>query len=240
MKSSNEFSNFDCMRQFVVWLLIGIPLVVHSQSKQDASLTNPRYFEDQFYAGITYNFILNLPDDASQRNFSYGLQAGFIKDIPLNRDRTVGIGLGLGLALNTYYSNIRALENGDVVSYQLVDNEPDFKRSKVETHALEVPLEFRWRNSNPETYSFWRIYTGLKFEYVLNTRSKYVETNQKRTFSNADVRSLQYGLTFNVGYHNFNIHAYYALTNLFNDGVTLEGNAIDIRTLRIGLIFYIL
>lgn len=228
------------MKQFLLWLLILIPLGLYSQSEQDTTKVNPRYFEDQFYAGITYNFILNLPEDASQRNFSYGLQAGFVKDIPMNSDRTVGIGLGLGLGLYTYYTNIRALENGNEISYQLVDNNPDFKRSKLETHVLEVPLEFRWRNSDPETYNFWRIYAGVKLGYVLNTRSKYVETSQKRTFSNSDIKSLQYGLTFNFGYHNFNMHAYYALTGLFNDGVTLNGTDIDMSALHIGLIFYIL
>lgn len=230
------------MKHYVLWLLIGIPLYLSSQTELDTTKVNPRYFEDQFYAGITYNFILNLPgeepDKTSQRNFSYGLQTGFIKDIPFNSDRTFGIGLGVGLGLYTYYTNIRALEDGSDISYLLIDEE--FKRSKLETHLLEIPFEFRWRNSNPATYSFWRIYAGLKLGYVLGARSKYVLENNKQSFRNTDVRSFQYGLTFNFGYHNFNMHAYYSLTNLFNDGVTLDGNDIEISTLRIGLIFYIL
>lgn len=228
------------MKHFVLWLLIYIPLSLYSQTGQDTTTVNSRYFEDQFYAGITYNFILKLPSETNQRNFSYGLQAGFIKDIPFNSDRTIGIGLGLGLGLYTYYTNIQALENGSDISYQLVGDIDGFKRSKLETHLLEVPFEFRWRNSDPETYNFWRIYAGVKFGYAFNARSKYVLDTAKESFRNTDIRSFQYGLTFNFGYHNFNMHAYYSLTSLFNDGITLDGNDIEISPLRFGLIFYIL
>ena len=98
----------------------------------------------------------------------------------------------------------------------------------------------RWRNSTATEYSFWRIYAGVKLGYIFDARSKYVEDRAKDSFSNSDIRSFQYGLTFNFGYHNFNIHAYYSLTNLFNDGVELEGETLELTPLRIGLMFYIL
>lgn len=230
------------MKRIFLLLFVTGYYLSFAQTVTDTSQVNQRYFEDQFYAGITYNFILDLPDQASQRNISYGLQAGFIKDIPLNEDRTFGFGLGMGLALYTYYTNIRSEENGDDFTYKIVtdEDEPDFKRSKLETHLLEVPMEFRWRNSDTSTYSFWRIYAGVKFGYAFNARSKFVLTNTKESFRNTDVRSLQYGLTLNFGYHNFNIHAYYSLANIFNDDVFLSDNVIEFTPLRVGLIFYIL
>lgn len=228
------------MFRTVLWLFIGIPFALYSQNSQENSTANSRYFEDQFYVGITYNFILNLPDEVNQRNFSYGLQAGFIKDIPLNGDRTFGVGLGLGLGLYTYYTNIRGIDLEDGIFYERVEDIEEFKRSKLETHILEIPLELRWRNSDAATYSFWRIYAGVKFGYIFNARSKFVLEDNKDSFRNTDVRDFQYGLTFNFGYHNFNVHAYYSLTNLFNDNITLEGNAIEFTPLRVGLVFYIL
>lgn len=228
------------MKQYVLWLLISTSLSLYSQTERDTTSINPRYFEDQFYAGITYNFILDKPDEVDQRNFSYGLQAGFIKDIPLNVDRTIGLGAGFGLAIYSYYTNIQAIENGNEISYQLVVNEPDFRRSKLESYLLEVPLEVRWRNSNAVSYNFWRIYAGVKLGYAFNSRSKFVLQDTKESFKNTDARSFQYGLTLNFGYHNFNIHTYYSLIELFNDDVTLDGSPLQIRPLRIGLIFYIL
>ncbi|MDB2607061.1 PorT family protein [Zobellia sp.] len=206
----------------------------------DSTLVEPRYFEDQFYIGITYNFLLNQPDDVSQRNLSYGLQAGFIKDIPLNQSRTTAVGLGLGYGVYSYYSNLKAQETSTGVSYSVLDDS-DFNRNKIETHMLEVPLEFRWRNSTASEYKFWRVYAGAKFGYTFGGRSKIVPSDTPKTsFYNDDIRNFQYGLTFNFGYNTFNLHAYYSLSNLFNDGVVLEGESLNSKPLRIGLIFYIL
>lgn len=229
------------MRLEVLVLLLSLPFFMFGQTEQDStSIVDEHYLEDQFYIGLTYNFILNQPEQVSQRNFSYGLQVGFIKDIPLNEKRNVGLGIGLGLALNTYYSNIRAIETTNGIEYIIPNDTINFKRSKLETHLLEIPIEFRWRNSDPSTYSFWRIYAGVRLAYAFDSRSKYVIDDLKQSFSNNDVRKLQYGLTFNFGYHNFNIQAYYALTTLFNDGVLLANQPLEIRPLQVGFIFYIL
>lgn len=226
------------MKQVFFWCIICLPFYIISQESLDSNTSDSRYLEDQFYAGVTYNFILNRPTDASQRNFSYGLQAGFIKDIPVNIDRTVALGIGLGLGLNTYYSNIEASETTNGIEYTI--RTTDFKRSKLETHLVEVPFEIRFRNSTPDEYKFWRLYTGIKLGYVFNARSKFVESKSKRSFNNPDIEKFQYGITLNLGYNTFNIHVYYSLTNLFSDGATVNGENINIKPLQIGLIFYIL
>lgn len=207
----------------------------------DTAGLDPHYLEDQFYVGLTYNFVLNKPEGVSQRSLSYGLMGGFIKDIPLNPRRNVAIGIGLGYAVNSYYTNLRASEAETGYSYGILESNSSFKRNKLETHLIEMPLEFRWRNSTAATYKFWRIYTGLKLGYVVGSRSKLVTDNFKDSFYNTDSRNFRYGIMLNFGYHTFNIHAYYALNNLFEDGtLTQDGQNIEFTPLRIGLIFYIL
>lgn len=228
------------MKQFLICFALVCSNLGLAQTQSNESNSGERYLEDQFYLGVTYNFILNKPDGLKQRNLSYGLHAGFIRDIPLNGAGTRALGVGLGFALNTYYSNLVATENNGSVSYELVDNDPDFKRSKIETHTLEFPLEFRWRNSTPEEYRFWRIYAGIKAAYIIGARSKLVTDNLKDSFFNTGVNDFQYGLTINLGYNTFNIHAYYALSDLFQSSEIINGEAIGFRPLRIGLIFYIL
>ncbi len=232
------FLNFNCMKQLLFLGVVCLPFYIISQESQGSSTSDARYLEDQFYAGLTYNFILDRPNDASQRNFSYGLQAGFIKDIPINVDRTVALGIGIGLGLNTYYSNIEASETPNGIEYAIIT--ADFRRSKLETHLVEVPFEIRFRNSRPDEYKFWRLYTGIKLGYIYNARSKLVLDSGKNSFKNTDLEKFQYGITLNLGYNTFNIHAYYSLTNLFSDGTTVNGEDINITPLRIGLIFYIL
>ncbi|MDF4201965.1 porin family protein [Maribacter sp. SA7] len=201
------------------------------------SIEDLRYFEDQFYIGLSYNFILNHPEGSNQRNLSYGLQAGIIKDILLNRAGTKAIGIGTGLALNSYYSNLVADISDEVISYSIND---DITRSKLETHLIEFPLEFRWRNSTAEEYKFWRIYGGIKAAYVLGARSKYDLDDISEGFKNTDLKKFQYGLTLSFGYNTFNVNAYYSLTDLFDGNASVNGEVLQYRPLRIGLIFYIL
>lgn len=199
-----------------------------------------KYREDQFYVGISYNLLLDLPEQVSQKNLSYGLQGGFIRDFPLNPEGTLAIGAGLGYAVNSYYSNLRAIEVDGGFQYVYLD-EDDYRRNKLETHLVELPLEFRWRNSTPDTYKFWRIYGGVKLGYVFGSRSKLVTTDFKDSFYNTDSQNFRYGLMLNVGYNTFNIHFYYGLNPLFEDGVSgPDGQALDFYPLHLGLIFYIL
>ncbi|WP_339655646.1 porin family protein [uncultured Maribacter sp.] len=219
-----------------VFLFILLPFFFFGQNAND-SLSSQRYFEDQFYLGLSYNFLLNQPEGSSQRNLSYGLQAGVIKDIPLNLSGTKAIGFGAGLAINSYYSNLVANISNDVITYSIDDK---IKRSNLESHLIEFPLEFRWRNSTLEEYKFWRIYMGIKAAYIVGARSKFVSDTTSDGFYNTDISKFQYGLTLSFGYNTFNIHAYYALTDLFNGDATVNGEVLQYRPLRIGLIFYIL
>ncbi|UII80910.1 porin family protein [Flagellimonas sp. CMM7] len=206
----------------------------------NTSNKSSEYFEDQFYIGLGYNFLLEKPSDVVQRSLSYNLQTGFIKDIPFNQRRNFGIGIGLGYATNSYYSNIVASEVGNNIVYRVSDTS-DFERNKLETHAIEIPLELRWRTSTADEYKFWRIYAGAKLGYVFSGSSRMVSDTNTMRFSNDDIQSFQYGLQLNFGYNTWNVQAYYSLNPLLEDGTALEtGEAIDIRVLRIGIIFYIL
>lgn len=208
---------------------------------QQISTPDLKYLEDQFYVGLTYNALLDRPQGVGQRNLSYGLQGGFIKDIPINRKRTFGIGIGAGYAINSYYSNLAATASNGTVTYDFNDDIEGFRRSKVETHSVEFPIELRWRNSNPVDFKFWRIYPGIRFGYAFSSRSKLVTDTEKVIFKNDDLRRFQYGAMINLGYNTFNLHVYYGLNSIFEDNVsTLDGSALTMKPLRLGLIFYIL
>lgn len=217
---------------------------MHTQAPepvQEAAEGDTRYREDQIYLGLTYNLLTQLPEGISQSNLSYGIQLGVIRDMPLNERRTFALGVGLGYGVNSYYTNLRAVQDGESLQYVPIADASSFKRNKVETHLIEVPLELRWRNSTPEEYKFWRIYGGVKFGYVMGSRSKYVSDTVVDSFYNRDTENLRYGLTLNVGYNTFNLHAYYGLNALFEDGTRdAEGRLLEMVPLRLGLIFYIL
>ncbi len=213
----------------------------YSQDSINApSSVGVNYFEDQFYAGLAYNFLTNRPENVVLRNFSYGLQAGFIKDIPLSKKRNFGLGIGLGYAANSYYTNIIAEELTADISYRLSEDSDGLNRSKFETHGIEFPFEIRWRTSNATEYKFWRVYGGFKAAYLFSRQSKKVTDEEKINFTNTDIAQWQYGLTLNFGYNTWNIHLYYSLNPLLEADAQLNNLPIEMNPLRIGVIFYIL
>jgi hypothetical protein len=204
-----------------------------------------KYLEDQFYAGIGYNFLVDKPDVVIQRNLSYNLQLGIIKDIPFNAKRNFGIGIGVGYAANSYYSNMIALESNQSITYRLANDDESFNRSKFETHAIEFPFEIRWRTSNPVDYKFWRIYAGFKMEYLFSKRSKLIADDLSSftgntTFTNSNIEQWQYGLTLNFGYNTWNLHLYWALGDFLDENALFDNQRLCINPLRIGVLFYIL
>lgn len=235
------------MKRFLIFLfsvfLFGQTMLSQEIIRNDD--TDQKYLEDQLYAGLGYSFILNSLDKLVQRNLSYHLHLGFIKDIPLNNKRNFGLGVGLGYGTNSYYTNTLAVESNQGVVYRLPNSEESFNRSKLETHALEFPFEIRWRTSNPIDYKFWRIYFGLKFEYLFSRRSILRADNLnlfdgKTTFSNPNIEPWQYGLTLSFGYNTWNLHLNLGLKELLNENAIFENEPLLLRPLRIGLIFYIL
>lgn len=225
------------VRGFFVLYAIGLQSQTSTLTPEDHEA---KYLEDQFYIGFGYNALLKKPADVARQNFSYNIQAGFIRDIPLNTRRNFGLGLGLGYAANSYYSNLGAIKTNAAVRYEVLATDA-FTRSKFETHALEIPIEIRWRTSTAEAYRFWRLYAGAKLGYVFSGKSRLVTDQGTTTFSNADLQKFQYGLILSFGYNTWNVHAYYGLNPLLKEGTFLEnGAAIDLQVLRIGLIFYIL
>jgi hypothetical protein len=228
------------MKGFLCFVCLSLVLQATGQSPIKDNSSTADYLEDQFYFGITYNFVRNRAENFKQRNLSYGLNTGFVRDIPLNQTGTKALGLGAGLAINNYYSNLGVRENGSGLDYVFDTDIAGFRRSKLETHLIEIPLEFRWRTSTATEYKFWRIYTGIKAAYVIGARSKLVTEDFTDGFFNSDIRRLQYGLTLNVGYNTFNIHVYYSLTDLFEENAVVNGESIGFRPLRIGFVFYIL
>ncbi|MCB4806857.1 PorT family protein [Tamlana sp. 62-3] len=199
------------------------------------------YKEDQFYASITYNVLHHVPDDLAQSGFSLGFHAGFIKDMPVNKRRTVAIGIGLGYSTNSFNQNLLINKNSDnTFEYEIVD-EDDFTKNKFSNHLIELPIEFRWRTSTATDYSFWRLYAGFKLGYMLLNNTKYSGDLGNIKYSNIDVfNKFQYGLTLSAGYNTWNFCVYYGLNPIFKEASLSDNTTREMTDIKLGLIFYIL
>ncbi len=200
------------------------------------------YKEDQFYLGVTYNLLVNRPEDVSQSGFSSGFHLGYIKDMPINLKRNIAIGVGLGISSNSYNQNmlIDKISDGTYSYTVLDDSETSYTKNKFTTYMIEAPIEFRWRTSTPTEYKFWRIYTGFKFGYVLFNSSKFNGDTTIKHRNISDFNKMQYGFTISAGYNTWNIHFYYALNSVFSKDAQLDSAGLDMHAIKIGLMLYLL
>lgn len=208
----------------------------------DKSELYKNYREDQFYVSITYNLLNLKPDNVNQSGFSSGFHFGFIRDMPINDRRNIAIGIGLGLSSNSYNQNIAITESNNAIAYNIIDErEINVSKNKFTTYLVEVPLEFRWRTSTASEYNFWRIYSGIKFGYLVYNTTKINSDSGNVKLSNVeDFNRLQYGITLSAGYGTWNFHVYYGLNSIFDNSARLNGESIDMASLKLGLMFYIL
>lgn len=210
---------------------------LESKSKDTLIKSNDLYYrEDQFYAAVTYNLLQKRTGDISQNTFSSGFYVGFLRDMPLNKKRDVAVALGFGYSINNFRSNLHITDT-DPVKYQIARN---FERNRLNLHYIDVPLEIRWRTSTPKNTQFWRIYTGFKLSWLVYSRSKINgDFPSEEVKNNPDLTNLRYGLHLSVGHGTLNFYACYMLNPIFEDAY-IDGQRIDMTSLNLGLIFYIL
>ena len=221
--------------------------VVFSQEKDIVILPAPMiavdslYREDQFYFGLTYNSLFNKAPGVSQNKFSSGVVMGFLRDMPINKNRTVAIATGFGFSYNKSSQNLYLTKTNQDVEYSVIPSGQDYNKNKLDQLYFDVPIEFRWRTSTPESHKFWRIYPGFKFSYVLWDRYTYVDSESNfRIANNKDLNAFQMGAYLACGYNTWNFYAYYGLTPFFNSDAKIGNTNVGLNTLNLGLMFYIL
>ncbi len=231
------------LKSVFIFLLLSSCFSVFSQELQavqenQAVKVDSLYREDQFYISVTYNLLRDTPEGFSKRKFSTGFSAGFLRDMPVNKERTVAFATGVGLTYNNYNENIGITGSNKSPAYSVLV--ADFDKNKFSQLLVDVPIEFRWRTSTYESYKFWRIYGGLKFSYLLYDRSIYTDAENKVVISNnKDFNPLLYGAYVSAGYNTFNLYMYYGLNSLFKSAA-IDGEKLAVKSVNIGVIFYIL
>jgi len=234
------------MKKSLLLLLTISTFYCHQLKAQDKSVeeelteVDSLYREDQFYLGLTFHLLGDLPADVSQSGFSGGLHFGFIRDIPINKRRNVAIGIGAGWSINTYGQElfIGNGENGKTVFSSL--NDVDYNTNRFSTQLLEAPIEFRWRTSTATTNKFWRVYAGLRLGYMYYSKSTFRDADNRITVTNIpELDKFRLGTTLTFGYNTFNFHVYYNLNPMFNNA-KLNEESIDMSVFKLGLMFYIL
>lgn len=215
---------------------------VFSQEIQNNNVIDSLYREDQFYIGFTYNTLQNRPSGVNQNKFTPSFSLGFLRDMPINKNRNLAIATGIGYSINNYNQNILITDavsgSSSNKDYTLLTS--SFDKNKLTLHYIDLPIEFRWRTSTPESHIFWRIYTGFKISYLVYNRSKYTYNDEKIiTIKNKDLNNFESGVYIAAGRNTWNFYMYYGLNPIFEKAI-LDYKSLKMNSLNIGLQFYIL
>ncbi|MDG1263698.1 MAG: outer membrane beta-barrel protein [Flavobacteriaceae bacterium] len=214
-------------------------LSIHLVAQDILALAEKSYKEDQWYAGISFLLADESIEGFRLNGVSQSFSIGFIKDISLNNKSNRALGIGLGYGINNYGSNLSiSIENNNSYGFSLIESIRLVSKNRLVSHFLEVPIEFRWRTSTATTYKFWRIYSGYLLRYNFFSRIKPFY-DPARVIN--EVNPISHALKFSTGYNTWNIYFEYSLTPFFKSGTqTNLGTPLEMNSMKIGLIFYVL
>jgi len=198
-------------KELLIYVLLIFSLGMYAQI--DSLKIGDSYWEDQLYVNVTYNILVNQPEGVENSQLSYGV--------------------GLGYNYDFYNQSLVVQDNIFTVNNEASSN-------RLNLHNLELPIQIRWRTSDAVTYSFWRVYLGVKVSYNLSNTFSYTLNNEDIRIRNIDsFNRFQTGLELSFGYGAFNFYTYYGLSTLYDDAV-LVNETINTKALKLGLIFYLL
>jgi len=216
---------------FIIFYFFGIT----ARAQTDSLST--KYREDQFYISLA----MMLQDQGiagfKQNGFSNNFQIGFVRDFPLNKNGNIALGLGLGYGFSRLTSNLSLVGVPAVARPIFLVNENEKNRQTFST--ISFPIAFRWRTSTHDKTAFWRIYGGLKYNFNFGSQfqSALPEVNDVVDY----IRKSNSTLFLSAGYNTWNMYLEYDLNSIYRSTFELaDGTTPKLRTLKIGLIFYLL
>jgi hypothetical protein len=177
------------------------------------------------------------------KGLSRGANVYIMLDKPFKGNPRFSVAFGLGIGTtNMYFKKMEVdlTAGSSKLPFNSLDSSNHFKKYKLTTAFLEVPLELRFTADPEKSNRSLKAAIGLKVGTLLNahTKGKTLEDkndqglnsytakeSSKRHFNTTSVAA-----TARVGYGNFSVFGSYQFNNLFKDGVAPE-----IKPFQIGI-----
>ncbi len=142
---------------------------------------------------------------------------------------SLGIGVGIGTSNITFKKAIVDLKAaGALLPFSAADSTNHFKKYKLSTGYVEVPLEFRYSSKPLEPNKSFKIALGAKIGTIINahTKGKTLQDKNNNTLNNYTLKESSKRLingtrfmgTARVGYGIISLFVAYQLSNVLKDG----------------------
>lgn len=200
---------------------------------------------DHLMIQISSDHWTGMPDSIAshQKGFSRGLNMYIMTNKPFKGDPRFSVGLGIGVgSSNIFFKryDVDVKSSANRLPFIALDSTDHFKKYKVSTSYLEVPVELRF-TSKPETPAkSLKLAVGAKVGTLINAHTKgktlqnknnqtvnsYLQKENSKKFFN----STRLMGTARLGYGVFSLFGSYQLNNVLKDGT-----GPDMKTYQIGI-----
>ena len=209
------------------------------------TITLPNRPGDHLMIQLSSDHWTGMPDSISshQTGFSRGFNAYFMLDKPFRNSPKYSIGIGAGIST----SNITFKKMGvdlkapsTLLPFRALDSTNHFKKYKLATSYLEIPLEFRFTSKPANVNKSFKAAVGIKVGTLINAHTKgkglqdknnnltnsYTEKENSKRFINGS----RFAATARLGYGILSLFGTYQLNNVLKDGA-----GPDMKLYQIGL-----
>lgn len=233
-----------------VLLCLGFVSFAQTDTSRNARLLSPMQIpsSDHFMIQLGSATWLNRPDSITTKGLSRTFNMYVMLDFPFKTNPHFSVALGPGIATDHIFLDNRRAEITGTTTNLLFRNVADtnhFKKFKVSTAFLEVPVELRF-SSNPEMNGkSVKVALGAKVGTMLGAWTKGTTLQNKSGSTINDytekLKSKRYfnttrlSLTGRIGYGHFSLFTSYALTPVFKEGVGPKVNTLSVGLTLSGL-----
>jgi hypothetical protein len=231
------FATQDYIMKKVAFVLIALISLTSASAqlkqKKDWSKVAIDRAGDHFMLQLSSDNWGGAPD--SIKNRMKGLSRGFnfylMMNKPFKSDPRWSVAFGLGVGNSNIYfkkTNIGITSAGTRLPFTNLDSTNSFKKYKLATTFLEVPIELRHTFDPENEGKSWKFALGVKVGTMLNAHTKgktlvnkngatlnaYTEKESKKSFFN----TTRLSATARVGIGHFSLFGAYSITSFLKDG----------------------
>lgn len=208
------------------------PPAIPARAKRDwkkIDLTNRS--NDHFMLQFGADTWTGTNDSVAPKGFSRFFNAYIMIDKPFKTNPKFSVALGLGIgSSNMFFKNtyVDVKAKSVTLPFKHVDTVDHFKKFKLTTIFLELPVELRFSGNPEQSNKSFKFALGAKVGTLLKAYTKgkdledrngnlvnnYIEKQSSKRFFN----STRLAATARIGYGIFSLYGSYQITNVLKDG----------------------
>jgi hypothetical protein len=224
-----------------IFFTLGMLLVSYSIFAQNAgnaaankAMSSVAHSRDFLVIQLGYVGLNGTGASSIKSGFNRELNIALMYDIPL-QNTNFSLAAGLGISSSNIFLKDQVLDLTSITSTPNFQSSDVYKKFKLSTNYLEIPLEIRYRQVPENANKGFKVGLGLKVGNLVNVHTRSVQTiNNSKHIEKESNKSLfntwRFAGTARIGYGNFALYGTYTLTSMFK-----ETGTYDIRPFSIGL-----